>query len=90
MNQIFNPDIILETDRLILRFIDKNDYEGLYHNVISSDNVLKYFLARKYDDIEECRKYIEKLVDFYKQRQTYCFSIVSSFCIFIFGDILAT
>ena len=76
MNQIFNTDIILETDRLILRFIDKNDYEGLYHNVFSSDNVLKYFLARKFDDIEECKKYIEKLTDFYRQRQTYCFSIV--------------
>lgn len=76
MNQIFDENKVIETERLIIRFISKNDYEDLYHNVFSDDDMLKYFLCEKCDDINRCKDYVERLTNSAINRKSYFFSIV--------------
>lgn len=76
MNQIFDENKIIETDRLIIRFIKNEDYEDLFHNIFSDDDVLKYFLCDKYDDLNRCKDYVMRLTASAINRKSYFFSIV--------------
>jgi len=71
--QAFNPDIRLETERLILRFMQVNDTHAIFSNINHDKDVLTYFLD-KYCQ-EESEMTLFKTIDFCLKNKRYIFAI---------------
>lgn len=61
----------LETERLILRRINNNDYVDAYNNWCNSSNVSKYVLWDKHNNIEETKELYSKWVEDYNDNKTF-------------------
>lgn len=57
---------VLETDRLILRRFNENDYKGMYDNWASDENVTKYVSFNPHKDYNETKKIVNEWIDEYK------------------------
>ena len=70
---IFDPKIVIETDRLILRFMSKKDTHDIFANINHDQEVLKFFID-KYKEKEEDMT-LDKTIDYCLQNQRYLFAI---------------
>ena len=70
----FNPDIILETQRLILRYMRITDKHDIFVNISHDKDVLKYFIDKYLEQEEESR--LDKTIDFCLKNERYLFAIV--------------
>lgn len=70
----FNPDIILETQRLILRYMKIEDKHDIFVNISHDKDVLKYFIDKYLEKEEESR--LDKTIDFCLKNERYLFAIV--------------
>jgi len=75
MKKLFNKNIEIFTDRLILRFISKNDTKAIYENIYSDKEVLMYFIAKNCSSLEEAKEALNKTVDYYLSKEQYCLAI---------------
>ncbi len=71
---MFDPNIILKTERLTLRFINKDDNLAMYENIFHDEDVLKYFIADYIDDFSKID--MDKSRDFAIAREVYIFSVI--------------
>ncbi|MBP5551031.1 MAG: GNAT family N-acetyltransferase [Bacilli bacterium] len=71
---VFNPDIILETPRLILRYMRFTDKHDIFVNISHDKDVLKYFIDKYLEQEEESR--LDKTIDFCLKNERYLFAIV--------------
>ena len=74
MSQVFNQNIVLETERLVLRFIDKKDEDAIFENVFHDKEALKYYIAEYKENREEFS--IDKLIDYSINTQRYMLAII--------------
>ncbi len=65
----------LETERLILRKIESNDYKAIFDNWASDPEVAKYVTWDAHKDYEETKKIVSKWVDNYNNPDTFCFIV---------------
>ena len=70
---MFNKDIKLETERLILRYLDKNDKEAIFNNINHDKEVLKYFIDKYCETVDEMRT--DSLVDGFIKNEKYILAI---------------
>ena len=70
----FNPDIVLETKRLVLRYMNTNDKHDIFVNINNDKDVLKYFIDKYLDNEADSR--LDKTIDFCLKNERYIFAIV--------------
>ena len=73
MNMSFNPNIKIETKRLILRFMDIKDTHDIFVNINHDPDVLNYFID-KYKEKEE-EMTLDKTIKFCLDNERYLFAI---------------
>ena len=71
---VFDKNIVLETEHLILRFIDESDYLAIYHNVSHDKEVLRYFVMN-YDEKPDI-DVIRRIKNFALRNERYVFAII--------------
>lgn len=69
----FNPNIVLETERLILRYLRKEDTHDIFININHNKEVLKYFIDKYVEKEEEMT--LEKTIDYCLNNERYLFAI---------------
>lgn len=72
--EFFDFNVVLETNRLILRFIKIEDKEDLFRNITHDKDVLKYFICEYNENIEDFD--FEKMISGALAAKRYFFSIV--------------
>ena len=70
----FNPQDTIETERLLLRFVDVKDTHDIFTNINSDKEVLTYFIDRYLENEDDL--HLEKRVKIYLEDERYDFSIV--------------
>ncbi len=70
----FDKNIVLETEHLILRFIEIEDHIAIYNNVSHDKDVLKYFIMNYQERIDE--DVVRRIINFAMRNERYVFSIV--------------
>ena len=68
----FDKTIKLETEHLILRFLDVNDHLAIYHNISHDKDVLKYFVMNYQENIDE--NVVRRIINFAIRNERYVFS----------------
>lgn len=61
----------LETERLILRKINQNDYKKAYENWCNNDNVTKYLLWSTHKNVVETKEIYDKAIKEYESDKTF-------------------
>lgn len=61
----------LETERLILRRIEQDDYKQAYENWCSRERVSKYVLWSKHDNLNVTKNLYDKWISEYDDKETY-------------------
>lgn len=61
---------ILETERLILREITKEDAEGIFA-CFSNENVTRYYGQETLESIEEAEKFVDFFSNNYNEKEAY-------------------
>lgn len=82
----FNEKAVLETKRLILRFLEEKDRDAIFNNINHDREVLKYYVAsfvEKPDDFS-----LKNLIEYYKQNEMYIFAVVLKESGEVIGNIL--
>ena len=69
----FNPDVVIETERLRLRYMKKEDRHAIFLNINNDKDVLEYFLD-KYCEKEEEMK-LDKNIEFCLANERYLLAI---------------
>ena len=69
----FDPNAVIKTERLTLRFLKLEDKHDIFVNINSDKDVLKYFID-KYCEKEE-DMVIDKVIDYCMSSKRYCFAI---------------
>ena len=46
----FDPNVVIETKRLVLRYLDVKDSHAIFLNINNDKEVLKYFLDKYLED----------------------------------------
>ena len=72
-NVTFNPSVVIETSRLILRFMDVKDTHAIFLNINSDKEVLKYFVDNYVEKEEDM--ILDKVIQFCLQNKRYFFAI---------------
>lgn len=80
---------ILDTDRLSLRKFDKEDVSDIFNNWASDIEVVKYLSWDVHKNIEVTKKYVDYLLEGYKQSNNYHWAIVFKETNEVIGDISA-
>ena len=70
----FNPSIVLETKRLVLRYMNTKDKHDIFVNINNDKDVLKYFIDKYLDNETDSR--LDKTIDFCLKNERYIFAIV--------------
>ena len=73
-NTFFDPTVVLETERLILRRLQEDDTLAIYHNINHDKDVLKYYLATYMEDESEAS--VSRTLEFCNKAERYIFSMV--------------
>lgn len=74
MNEFFEEKVILETDRLILRPVTKEDKLDLFNNISHDKDVLKYFICEYNENIGDFK--LELMIEKAIMQKRYFFCIV--------------
>ena len=69
----FDPNVVIETDRLVLRYMRSSDRHALFVNINNDKEVLKYFLDKYLED--ESELLLDKRINFCIENKRYLFSI---------------
>lgn len=69
----FNPNITIETDRLILRTLKESDAGDIFVNINHDKDVLKYFIDRYVDCLEEMN--LGRTIEYCRQAKRYLLAI---------------
>lgn len=69
----FNKDVIIETERLILRYMKEEDTHDIFMNINHDKDVLLYFVDRYKEKEEEMT--LSKLIEFCLANKHYFFAI---------------
>ena len=72
MNKI-DINKIIETKRLIIRYVNIKDQPPLFNQIFNSDKVLEYFIAEKCENIEDLK--LDKMIDVSIKSNRYFMSI---------------
>ena len=67
----FDPNVVIETKRLVLRYLDVKDSHAIFLNINNDKEVLKYFLDRYLED--ETLMTIKERVKFCLENKRYFF-----------------
>ena len=70
----FNPNIVLETKHLILRYMKIEDKYDIFKNISHDKDVLKYFIDKYIEAVDESK--LDKTIDFCLKNERYIFAIV--------------
>ena len=70
----FDPNAVIKTERLTLRFLKLEDKHDIFVNINSDKDVLKYFIDKYLEQEEESR--LDKTIDFCLKNERYLFAIV--------------
>ena len=66
----------LESNRLILRKFENNDYISMHNNYYSSEEVFKYLVLEKHNSIEDTKNFLENVIlNDYKKNNSYRWAI---------------
>ena len=49
----FDPRIVIETDRLVLRYMEEMDTKDIFNNINSDKEVLRYFIDKYVEKVED-------------------------------------
>lgn len=74
MDEVYQPEAVLETEHLVLRPLVKEDGKAIFNNINNDKEVLAYYLApyqEKYDD-----NYIQWTIDSHHKNRRYCWAMV--------------
>ena len=69
----FDPNVVIETERLVLRFLKESDSHAIFMNINSDQEVLKYFLDNYLED--ESKMTLDRRIKFCLENQRYFFAI---------------
>lgn len=69
----FDASKVIETNRLILRYMTVSDTEAIFNNINHDREVLTYFIDKYRDDISEMT--LDKTIEFCLLNQRYLFAI---------------
>ena len=69
----FDPNVVIETKRLVLRYLDVKDSHAIFLNINNDKEVLKYFLDKYLED--ETLMTIKERVKFCLENKRYFFVI---------------
>ena len=70
---MFDPHIVLEGPRIRLRYLTIEDSEAIFNNINHDKEVLKYFIDKYVDNIEEMT--LDKTIKFCLDNERYLFAI---------------
>ena len=70
---VFDSNIVLETERLILRYMREEDTHDIFVNINSDKDVLKYFIDKYVE--EEKDMTLERTINYCLEAQRYLFAI---------------
>ena len=70
----FNEKTILETNRLILRYMAPSDKQDIFININHDKDVLKYFIDKYCETVDESK--LDRTIDFCLEAKRYFFAIV--------------
>ena len=70
----FNEKAVLETERLILRYLEEGDREAIFSNINHDAEVLKYYVTEYAEKLEDFS--LENLIHRFKEKRMYIFAIV--------------
>ena len=70
---VFDSNIVLETERLILRYMREEDTHDIFVNINHDKDVLKYFIDKYVE--EEADMTLERTINYCLSAQRYLFSI---------------
>ena len=71
--QEFYPDVVIETERLVLRYMKSSDRHDIFININHDKEVLKYFLDRYLEDENDL--VLDQRINFCLENKRYLFSI---------------
>ena len=69
----FNPDVVLRSKRLILRYLNVKDTHDIFININHDKDVLEYFIDKYVE--EESEMTLNKTIEFCKENHRYLFAI---------------
>ena len=69
----FNPEIVIETDRLVLRSLRNEDRHAIFVNINHDKDVLKYFLDKYCEEESEMK--LDKNIEFCLANERYLLAI---------------
>ena len=70
---MFNPDVVLESERIRLRYLKKEDTEAIFNNINHDKEVLTYFIDKYVEKVEDMT--LEKTINYCLENQRYLFAI---------------
>ena len=73
MRKMFDTNVILETERLILRYMNEQDTHAIFLNINSDKEVLRYFID-KYVEKEEDMT-LDKVIKYCKDNERYLLAV---------------
>ena len=69
----FDPSVIIETDRLVLRYMKSSDRHAIFTNINNDKEVLKYFLDKYLEDENDLA--LDKRINYCIENKRYLFAI---------------
>ena len=82
----FNEKAILETEHLVLRFLEEDDREAIFNNINHDEEVLKYYVASYEEKAEDFS--LKELIERFRANGMYIFAIVLKENMEVIGNIL--
>ena len=69
----FDPNVVIETERLVLRYLKASDRHAIFVNINNDKEVLKYFLDRYLENEQELS--LENRIQYCLENKRYFFAI---------------
>ena len=69
----FDPRIVIETDRLVLRYMEETDTRDIFNNINSDKEVLKYFIDKYVEKAEDMT--LGRVINYCLENHRYLFAI---------------
>ena len=81
-----DENIRIETDHLLLRFLEEGDAKAIFDNINHDKEVLKYYVTDYVEDFENFS--LEKMIEAFRQTRKYILAIVLKESGEVIGNIL--
>ena len=69
----FDPRIVIETDRLVLRYMEETDTRDIFNNINSDKEVLRYFIDKYVEKVEDMT--LGRVINYCLDNHRYLFAI---------------